>query len=150
MAEHRSGSRLDGRLALALLLVAGVAAVGIATAAGLAEGLFQLIARPPAIVRAGLAGFAIVLGGWLLLAAIGRIDGSIQHDPTADDGRISDADLGALVRAVRLVFLSAASFTAAGGWLLGDPLPLVIALVIGGVDVIETSFLLLVATRRSR
>lgn len=150
MAEDRPGSRLDGRLALALLLVAGLAAVGIATAAGWAVDIFRFIAAPPAIVRAGLAGFAIVLGGWLLLAAIQRIGGSIEHDLPADSGRISDADLGALVRAVRLVFLSAASFTAAGGWLLGDPLPLVIALVIGGVDVIETSFLLLVATRRSR
>jgi hypothetical protein len=149
MADDHSGSRLDGRLALALLLLAGLAAVGVATAAGLAEGIFQFIATPPVIVRAGLAGFSIVLGGWLLLAAIRRIDGSIQHDLPADGGRISDADLGALVRAVRLVFLSAASLTAAGGWLLGDPLPLVIALVIAGVDVIETSFLLLVATRRS-
>ena len=53
-----------------------------------------------------------------------------------------------MVRGVRLVFLAAASFTAAAGWIIGDPLPLVIALVIAGVDVIETSFLLLVATRR--
>jgi hypothetical protein len=150
MAEHRSGSRLNGGLALALLLIAGIAAVGIASVAGLADGLFELIATPPPIGRAGLAGFSIVLGGWLLLAAIQRIDGSIRHDQQAESGQISDADLGALVRAVRLVFLSAASFTAAGGWLLGDPLPLVIALVIAGVDVIETTFLLLVATRRSR
>ena len=48
------------------------------------------------------------------------------------------------------MFLAAASFTAAAGWLLGEPLPLVIALVIAGVDVVETSFLLLVATRRQR
>jgi hypothetical protein len=86
----------------------------------------------------------------LLLAAIRRIDSSIRRDPTAAAGAISDADLGSLVRAVRLVFLAAASFTAAAGWLIGDPLPLVIALVIAGVDVVETSFLLLVATRRSR
>lgn len=150
MPEDRPGSRLDGRLALVLVLVAGVAAVAIASAAGLAEGLLDFVARPPAIVRAGLAGSAIVLGGWLLIAAIRRIDGSIKHDLPADGGKISDTDLGALVRGVRLVFLSAASFTAAGGWLLGDPLPLVIALVIAGVDVIETSFLLLVATRRPR
>jgi len=149
MGDDRPTSRLDGRLVLVLVLLAGLAAVAIASAAGLAEGLLAFIATPPPIVRAGLAGFAIVLGGWLLVAATRRIDGSIQHDLPADGGKISDADLGALVRAVRLVFLSAASFTAAGGWLLGDPLPLVIALVIAGVDVIETSFLLLVATRRS-
>ena len=150
MNEGRSSSRLDGRLALALLLVAGVAAIVIASVAGLADGVLRFLATPPPIVRAALAGLAIVLGGWLLLAAIRRIDGSIRRDTAAAGGAISEADLGALVRAVRLVFLSAAAFTAAGGWLLGDPLPLVIALVIGGVDVVETSFLLLVATRRSR
>jgi hypothetical protein len=150
MADDRSSSRLDGRLALALLLLAGIAAIGFASVAGLAEGLFHFIATPPPIIRAALAGLAIVLGGWLLLAAIRRIDGSIRRDPTAAGGAISDADLGSLVRAVRLVFLAAASFTAAAGWLIGEPLPLVIALVIGGVDVVETSFLLLVATRRSR
>jgi hypothetical protein len=150
MADGRSSSRLHGRLALALLLVAGVAAIGLASVAGLAEGLFGFLATPPPIVRAALAGLALVLGGWLLLAAVRRIDGSMRRDPAANGGAISDADLGSLVRAVRLVFLSAAAFTAAGGWLIGDPLPLVIALVIGGVDVVETSFLLLVATRRSR
>lgn len=150
MADGQSGFRLDGRLALALLLLAGLTAIGIVSLTGAAEELLQVLARPPAIVRAFLSGVTIVLGGWLLLAATRRIDGAIAHDPAADRGQISDADLGALVRAVRLVFLSAASFTAAGGWLLGDPLPLVIALVIAGVDVVETSFLLLVATRRSR
>jgi hypothetical protein len=53
-----------------------------------------------------------------------------------------------MVRGVRLVFLAAAALTAAAGWILGEALPLVIALVIAGVDVVETSFLLLVATAR--
>lgn len=148
--RDRSDSGLNGRLSLALLLLAGLAAIGIVSVTGAAGDLLQMLARPPALVRSFLAGFTIVLGGWLLLAAIRRIDNSIANDPTADRGQISDADLGSLVRAVRFVFLSAACFTAAGGWLLGDPLPLVIALVIAGVDVVETSFLLLVATRRSR
>ena len=69
-----------------------------------------------------------------------RIDGSFRREPGG--GRIADADLGTMVRGVRLVFLAAASFTAAAGWLLAEPLPLVIALVIAGVDVVETSFLL--------
>jgi hypothetical protein len=150
MPDDRPGFRLDGRLALWLLLLAGLAVIGIVSLAGAADELLHVLARPPAVVRAFLSGFTIVLGGWLLLAAIHQIDESIGHDPAAQGGGISDADLGVLVRAVRLVFLSAASFTAAGGWLIGDPLPLVIALVIAGVDVVETSFLLLVATRRSR
>jgi hypothetical protein len=112
--------------------------VGVASVAGIAEGALRAIAAPPPIVRAGLAGFAIVLGARLLLGAIARIDRSIR----------AETDLGTLVRGVRLVFLAAAAFTAAGGWILGEPLPLVIALVIAGVDVVETSFLLLVASRR--
>lgn len=148
MAEHHSPSLIDARLALVLLLLAGLVAVGIAAAAGVADGLFHLVAAPPLIVRAGLAGFAIVLAGWLLLAAIQRGEDS-QRDVVDDHAGSRDADL-ALVRAVRFDFLSAASFTAAGGWLLSDPLPLVIALVIAGVGVIDTSVLLVVATRRSR
>ena len=53
-----------------------------------------------------------------------------------------------LIRGVRLVFLAVAAFAAAAGWALGHPLPLVVALVIAGIDVIETSFLLLVVGRR--
>ncbi len=47
-----------------------------------------------------------------------------------------------LIRAVRLAFLAVAAFAAAAGWALGHPLPLVVAAVIAGIDVIETSFLL--------
>jgi hypothetical protein len=134
----RARSGLDGRLALGGLLIAGLAAIVLASVAGFAEGALHALASPPPIVRAGLSGVAIVLGARLLLGAIGRIDRSIR----------GETDLGTMVRGVRLVFLAAAAFTAAGGWVLGEPLPLVIALVIGGVDVVETSFLLLVASRR--
>ena len=54
----------------------------------------------------------------------------------------------AMVRGIRYVFLAAAAFAAAAGWILGEALPLVVALVIAGVDLAETSFLLLVALRR--
>jgi hypothetical protein len=54
-----------------------------------------------------------------------------------------------MIRAVRLVFLAVAAFAAAAGWLIGHPLPLVVALVIAGVDVLETSFLLVVVALRS-
>jgi hypothetical protein len=49
-----------------------------------------------------------------------------------------------LVRGVRYLFLAVAAAAAAAGWLLGEALPLVIALVIAGVDVVETSLLLIV------
>ena len=119
----------------------------LAMVVGLAPDLLELVAAPPPVVRAILAGGAIVVGGRLLVAAVRRIDESIRRHGEPG-GRSSDADLGVLVRGVRLVFLAAASLTAAAGWILAEPLPLVIALVIAGVDVVETSFLLLVATSR--
>ena len=139
--------RFDGRLRIALALLAGLAAVGIAMATGLAPELLDAVAQPAPVLRAVLAGGAIVVGGRLLLAALRRIDSAFRRGAT-DDAEISDVDLGTMVRGVRLVFLAAAAFAAAGGWILGEPLPLVVALVIAGVDVVETSFLLLVATKR--
>ena len=146
MAERRAP--VSGRMTLALVLLSGIAGLLLAMAAGLVPELLQAIAGPPTLVRAFLAGGAIVLGGRMLVSAVRRIDGAFRRDPGAAAATVSDADLGAMVRGVRLVFLAAASFTAAAGWILAEPLPLVIALVIAGVDVIETSFLLLVATRR--
>ena len=147
MAERHA--RADGRLAIAILLLAGLGAVALAMVAGLVPDLLAVVAGPPPIVRAGLAGLALVVGGRLVIAAVRRIDGAVRRGPDGKPGHIADADLGAMVRGVRFVFLAAASFTAAAGWLLAEPLPIVIALVIAGVDVVETSFLLLVASRRS-
>jgi hypothetical protein len=61
---------------------------------------------------------------------------------------MTGTDIAGLVRGVRLVFLAVAAFAAAGGWLVGHPLPFIIALVIAGVDVLETTFLLLVVAAR--
>ena len=142
----RAPRRLQPRIVAAFALIAGVVAIAVAMITGLAPDLVATVATPPPLVRAGLSGFAIVLGGRLLLSALRRIDASLRREPGAASA-LSDADLGTLVRGVRLVFLAAASFTAAGGWILGEPLPLVIALVIAGVDVVETSFLLVVVSR---
>ena len=148
MAERRR-ARIEERPLIAMALLAGIVAVAIAMAAGLAPGLMLAVARPAPILRAVLAGGAIVVGGRLLLSALRRIDRSVRREvDVAGSSRLSDADLGMLVRGVRLVFLAAAAFAAAAGWILGEALPLVVALVIAGVDVVETSFLLLVATRR--
>ena len=54
-----------------------------------------------------------------------------------------------MIRGIRLVFLALAAAAAGAGWVMGHPLPIVVALVIAGMDVIETSFLLLVVRRRS-
>ena len=55
-----------------------------------------------------------------------------------------EADIRGLIRGVRLAFLAVAAFAAAAGWALASPLPLIVALVIAGIDVVETSFMLLV------
>ena len=113
MADEASDrGRRSPRIVAALALLAGVVAVIVAMVAGLAPDLITTIATPPPVIRAGLSGVAIVLGGRLLFSALRRIDTSIRREPGAAKV-LSDADLGTLVRGVRLVFLAAASFTAA-------------------------------------
>ena len=111
---------------------------------------------------------AVVLGLWLLAEAmrtagrqprpgvghglrlgVRRPDGRPAGRPSAaPSGELSTRDLAGLVRGIRLVFLAVAAFAAAIGWLVGHPLPFIVALVIAGVDILETSFLLLVVALR--
>jgi hypothetical protein len=125
-------------------MLAGVAALVGGTLLGWRGDLLDAIATPPAIVRAALTGAAVVTGLWCLRRAVDRIGASRGSPP----GDLSTRDLVALVRGVRYVFLAVAAFSAAAGWLLGHPLPIVVALVIAGVDVIETTFLLIVVSLR--
>jgi hypothetical protein len=113
----------------ALALVAG-------TAAGWSGDVAALLLSPPPGIRIGLAAIAVVLGVVLTLRSAERLG---QSNETAD-----------MVRAVRIVFLAVAAFAAAGGWLVGSPVPIVAALVIAGVDVLETTFLLVVTGARGR
>lgn len=115
-----------------LPLAAGLATLVVATASGWDARLVEAITSPPALVRAALVAIAVVAGLALLARSVARL---------ADAG---PDDVPALVRAVRLAFLAVAAFAAAGGWMLGHPLPIVVAGVIAAIDVIETSFLLLV------
>ena len=101
--------------------------------------------RQPAGHRAGRARGRVVVGAlWCLVEAIRLLDAGRQ----VPAGSLSGRDLIALVRGVRYVFLAVAALCAAGGWLIGHPLPLVVALVIAGVDVLETTFLLIVVSIR--
>lgn len=129
------------RALLAALAVGAVAVVGgTFLGSGDATGA---IASWPTFVRAALVGLSVAVGLVLLgravtmLAAV-RPDGSTASTPDARDVRT-------MIRAVRLAFLAIAAFAAAGAWLVGHPLLLVVAVVIAGVDVVETSFLLIVA-----
>lgn len=96
--------------------------------------LLDIVVGPPPFVRVVLGTAALLVGIVLLLRAADRIGSSRQA--------------AELVRSVRLAFLAVAAFAASAGWFLGSPLPIVVALVIAGVDVLETTFLLVVMAAR--
>jgi len=132
---------VSGRPATTAALVAGIAALVIAVLAGWNAAVLDAIVTPPSIVRALLIALCAVGGVALLGAAASRIS-------AAGDRENPERDLPGMIRGVRLVFLAVAAFAAAAGWLLAHPLPLIVAVVIAAIDVIETSFLLLVVTVR--
>jgi hypothetical protein len=113
----------------------GILAVLGATIVGWNGQWLDAVVAPPPIVRAALVGGTVALGTFLLVRSVGRMGAAGTHD------------VPGLIRAVRLAFLAVAAFAAAAGWALGHPLPLIVAAVIAGIDVIETSFLLLVVGR---
>ena len=135
-----------GRLAW---LLVGAAAIAGGTALGWDADALASIVTPPTLIRAALVGIAAGIGILLLAGALSRLAISSPDDGTPRDGA-PPRDIGTLIRGVRLVFLAVAAFAAASGWLLGHPLPLVVALVIAGVDVLETSFLLIVVGLQRR
>lgn len=119
------------RAGAVVALVLGAVAVVAATALGSSAGFLDAIVHPPAIVRAALVGGSVALAVILFTRSLAKLaDGT--------------SDVPGLIRGVRLVFLALAALSAAAGWALGHPLPLLIALVIAGIDVVETSFLLIV------
>jgi hypothetical protein len=126
-----SGRRraLTGLVALLLGALAVVAAMAVGR-----SDLLSTFFLPPTFARF-LLGIAAAIVGMVLLLR------STDHMGSRDDPR-------ELVRAVRVAFLAVGAFAAAAGWLLGSPVPIVAALVIAGVDVVETSFLLLVTAAR--
>lgn len=126
-----SGPR-GGALGAVLL---GVLVVVAATLAGSNENVLDAIIRPPPIIRAALVGLSATLAVVFLSRGLARL-------------AVGTDDVPGLVRGVRLVFLAVAAAAAGAGWGLGDALPLIVALVIAGIDVIETSFLLLVVAGR--
>ena len=128
---------------LAWLLAGGAALVG-GTLLGWNGELLQVIAQPPAVVRAALVGLSVVAALWCVVQAVKRLDVGRNVAAEALTGR----DLATLVRGVRYVFLAVAAVSAAAGWLIGHQLPFIVALVIAGVVILETTFLLLVVALR--
>ncbi len=123
------------RVGAAVAIGLGILAVIAATVVGSNSDWLDAVVAPPNLVRAALVGLTVALGAMLLARSIARMSAS------------GPDDVAGLIRGVRLAFLAVAAFAAAAGWALAHPLPLIVAAVIAGIDVIETSFLLLVVGR---
>ncbi len=118
-------------------LAIGVGTIAVATAFGWNTSVLSAIVSPPLFVRLALA-LASLIGAVVLLgAAVGRMESRTD----------AGGHLVAMLRGIRLAFLALAALAVALGWALGSGLPFVVALIIAGIDVIETSFLLLVVRR---
>ena len=128
------------RAGAAAATILGFVAVVLATVVGWNAGWLDAVVSPPPIVRAFLVGVGVAVGVMLLSRAIARMGAS-------GETLSGEPDVPGLIRGVRLAFLAVAAFAAAAGWALAHPLPLIVATVIAGIDVIETSFLLLVVGR---
>ena len=114
---------------------------GVAVAAGTVLGGFApvlaAVGAPPIVIRAALVGIATVVAIAFLNRALAAMS----------SGDAPDRDMATMIRGVRFAFLAVAALAAAAGWFVGQPLLLIVALVIAGVDVVETTFLLIVARK---
>jgi hypothetical protein len=118
-------------------LTLGVAAVIAGTLLGGFEPFLAAVAAPPIPVRAALVGAVTVVALRFLSRALTAMGGSDSPD----------RDMATMIRGVRFAFLAVAALAAAAGWFVGQPVLLIVALVIAGVDVVETTFLLIVARK---
>lgn len=128
------GRGLGPHAGLVTATALGTAALVLATLAGHSDILSGLL-QPPAPVGPMLGAAAALLGIVLLLRSADQVGTATEP--------------AELIRAIRLVFLSVAAFGAAAGWSIGSPVPIVAGMVIAGVDVLETTFLLIVTGRRA-
>lgn len=136
---RRARGAVGARRIDVLSLGLGLGAFALGTALGRDAGLLTAAVAPPLVVRACFIGAAILAGLGLFAAGVARID----------NGRApGDAGPADLIRGVRLVFLGLAALAAAAGWLVASPLPIVVALVVAAIDVVETTFLLIVLGAR--
>lgn len=126
------------RIGAAAAIGLGVLAVVGATALGSRPGWLDALVTPPPLIRAVLVAASAAIAVVLLGRFLARVSSA-----RADDVR-------GLIRGVRYAFLALAALAAGAGWLVGHPLPLVVAAVIAGIDVIETSVLLLVVGGHDR
>jgi hypothetical protein len=130
-------------------LVVGIVLVGLGSLVGADTRVADAVLRGPIVVRAALTGLVSLLGVWLLVLAVTRLAGSdnAQSRPVAP-GQTPQRPFADMIRGIRLAFLAVAAFAAASAFLVGHLLPLVVGLIIAGVDVAETALLLLVAGKQ--
>jgi len=131
----------------------GFLALVLGTLAGWSGSFASAILSPAPLVRAILAAAAFLLGIAWLAQALGRLSTPPVADQEARAPQSAPRSPGhthpaVLIRAVRLAFLAVAAFAAAFGWLAGQAVPVVLALIVAGIDVVETTFLLLVVVAR--
>ena len=124
---------MNHRIAALGALALGGTAIAAATLVGQDHARLDSLVHPPTLIRAALVGGSAAIAVILLTRGLIRL-------------AVGTTDVPGLVRGVRLIFLALAAAAAGAGWAAGDPLPLVVALVIAGIDVVETSFLLLVVS----
>jgi len=134
-------------------LAVGVLALVLGTLAGWSGPFANAVLSPAPLVRVMLAAAAFLLGIAWLAQALGRLStpspaSPDMHDPDPAPRPPGGPHPAVLIRAVRLAFLAVAAFAAAFGWLVGQAVPVVLALIVAGVDVVETTFLLLVVVAR--
>ncbi len=113
--------------------------------------------RRPAVVSPRAAGFgalglgALAVGAATLLGSTaGALDAVVLLTRALTRLAGGATDVPGMVRGVRLLFLARAAAVAGVGWVVGEALPLIVALVVAGIDVVETSFLLIVVGSASR
>jgi len=126
-------------------LAGGLGALAGGTLLGWNGSILAAIASPPPLVRAALVAISVLVALRLTGAAMRRLDAGRPREGTEMTGR----EVAVLVRGVRYVFLAVAAVAAAAGWLTGSPLPFIVAMIIAGVDVVETSFLMLLVAMRA-
>ena len=134
---HTDGSSSDVRSMRRqlVLLVMGFAALVLGSVLGGADILGRIL-EPPFPLGLLLGAAAVLMGAVAVLRAASRVGGARE-------------DARELIRAVRLVFVAVGCYAAAAGWVVGSALPIVVGLIIVGIDVIETTFLLLVTAART-
>jgi hypothetical protein len=118
------------------VLALGLGAIVAAMAAG-GVGPMELLLQPPRIVGVMLGAAAALIALVVVLRATEQM-------------RTSQGDPRELIRAVRLLFLAVGVGAVSARWFIGSPVPIVAGLVIIGIDVLETTFLLLVTAARGR